>query len=173
MTVPTRGRDPVRNAYMSRVYDQMLADLHYPQAKDGSVMDASAIKHWVAWHLVRCGWRKPNNLDELGLREEYDDPVIKKRKVPGPGVVEDAVVWVDVNEPDDPLTGIEDMTFREIEQLPEEVRAEAKRRLGLAAPAPATPSAEELQTPWQIRPHISITDTPYVDDQTDWTREGL
>lgn len=171
MTSASGGRDPARNAYMSRVFDQMLGDLHYPQAKDGSIMDASAIKHWVAWHLVRCGWRKPNNLDQLALREEYDDPVIKKRKVPGPGVVEDAVIWVDFNESDDPLAGVEDMTFREIEQLPEELRAEAKRRLGLAAPLPEPPVAEQLEAPWQIQPHVTITDAPYVDDNTAWTRE--
>ena len=153
---------------MSAVYEQMLDDLQYPQAKDGSIMDASAIKPWVAWHLIRCGWRKPNNHDHLALREEFDDPLIKKRKVNSPGVVEDAVVWVPIDAPDDPLAGIENMTMRDIEELPDELRTEAKRRLGLLI----TPPAEEPEMPWQIQPHVTITDAPYVDDETDWTREG-
>lgn len=169
VTAPVRNRE--KNAYMARVLAQMLEDLQYPQAKDGSIVDTKGFGHLVAWHLVRCGWRKPNNLDDFPLVEDFDDPVIKKRKVLGPGVFEDAVVWVGFNEPDDPLAGLEDMTLREIESLPEEVRFEAKRRMGLiGTPTPdATPNFGVQ--PWTAPPRISITDAELGDD-TDDSREG-
>jgi hypothetical protein len=156
-------KDQQRNWYMTAVYAQMMADLQYPVAKDGSVMDASGIKAWVCWHLVRAGWRKPNNTDRLALREEYDDPVIKKRRVYGPGVFEDAVTWVDAAEPDDPLDNLQHMTVAEIEALPEDVRLEAKRRLGVT---PAAPQADP-QPAWTVQPYISITDAP--DETTEWS----
>lgn len=149
-----------RNAYMARVLDQMLGDLQYPQAKDGSVVDTKGFGHLVAWHLVRCGWRKPNNLDHFPLVEQYDDPVIKKRRVYGPGVYEDAVVWVSFDEADDPLADIENMTIREIESLPDEVKFEAKRRLGLIA----SPTPDDVPNfgveEWSAKPNVRITDEP-------------
>lgn len=157
-------RNPRRNAYMSQVYQDMLDDLQYPVAKDGSVMDASAIKAWVAWHLVRCGWRKPNDGE---LIDNYDAPVIKKRRVYGTGVMEDAVNWVGVDEPDDPLSDLPNMTMAEIEGLPEDLRAEARRRLGLAAPQPDS----DPQPAWSVKPFITIADEPDVDDGTEWTPE--
>lgn len=166
-TSPTTApvRNPIRNAYMSRVLEQMLGDLQYPQAKDGSIIDTKGFAHLVAWHLVRCGWRKPNNTDGVGLREEFDDPVIKKRNVSGPGVFEDAVVWVGFNEPDDPLADIENMTIREIDELPEELRYEAKRRLGLiSSPTPADVPNFGVEE-WSIKPHINITDAEDVGDE--------
>ena len=164
-------RNKQKNSYMSRVLGQMLEDLQYPQAKDGSIVDTKGFAHLVAWHLVRCGWRKPNNLDNFALREEFDDPIIKKRKVLGGGVFEDAVVWVGFNETDDPLEGLEDMTMREIEALPDEVKFEAKRRLGLAPAVPPRPSPDQLEMPWQANPLITIADAP-EEDLVDQTNEG-
>lgn len=158
-------KNPRRNAYMSRVYQQMLDDLHYPVAKDGSIMDASAIKAWVAWHLVRTGWRKPNNTDGLALVEEFDDPIIKKRRISAAGVVEDAIEWVGVNEPDDPLANLADMTMGQIEALPEVQRIEAKRRLGLLPP-PDTDA--EPEPAWSVKTFIQIADEDDVDDGTQW-----
>lgn len=157
-------KDRKRNQYMTRVYQQMLDDLQYPHAKDGSVMDASGIKAWVCWHLVRAGWRKPNNADGLPLLEEYDDPIIKKRRVYGPGIYEDAVVWVGIDEPDDPLEHLEDMTVAQIEALPDDVKVAAKRRLGLLPP----PQPDgELRPAWSVQPYVTIVDAP--DDETDWS----
>jgi hypothetical protein len=144
---------------MAAVYGQMLDDLHYPVAKDGSVMDASGIKAWICWHLVRCGWRKPNNTDNLPLIENLDEPVIKKRRVHGPGVMEDAVVWVGVHEPDDPLADLYTMTMAEIDCLDDDLKIEAKRRLGLLPPA-----EPDLQPAWSVQPFITITDEPEPDD---------
>lgn len=156
VTAPVRNRE--KNAYMARVLAQMLGDLQYPQAKDGSIIDTKGFGHLVAWHLVRCGWRKPNNLDNFPLVEEHDDPIIKPRKVLGPGVFEDAVVWVGFNEPDDPLEHLADMTMREVEALPDEVKYEAKRRLGMAT----TPTPDDVPNfgveEWSVKTRINITD---------------
>lgn len=153
-----------RNAYMSKVFDQMMADLTYPVAKDGSIMDATGIKPWVCWHLVRTGWRKPNNLDNFPLVEEYDEPVIKPRRVYGPGVIEDALTWVDFNAPDDPLADLATMTIAEIGALPPDLHLEAKRRLGLTPPPDSDPNP---QPAWTVQPFVSITDAP--DAETDWS----
>jgi len=159
-------RSADHKAYLNKVYEQMVADLHYPQGKDGAQMDATAFKYLVAWHLVRCGWRKPNNLDHLPLVEEYDDPLIKKRKVTGPGVVEDAVTWVPLDAPDDPLAHLEDMTMREIEALDPDLQLEAKRRLGLEVPVEIPESAG-----WSVQPFITITDGEEAGDDTEWIPE--
>lgn len=147
---------------MSRAYEQMLDDLQYPVAKDGSVMDASAIKAWVAWHLIRAGWRKPSQHD---LDENFDQPIIKKRRIYSPGVMADAVTWVGIDEPDDPLDGVEDLTVAQIDSLPDDLRIEARRRLGLLPPQPNT----EPQPNWSVKPFITIADEPDVDDGTEWT----
>jgi hypothetical protein len=153
--------------YLQACFDLMMGDLTYPVARDGGVMDATPIKPWVCWHLIRCGWRKPNNLDGLALVEEYDDPQIKPRKVYGPGVVEDAITWVPLGDPDDPLEHLADMTMAEINRLPPDVCLEAKRRLGMLPPAPERGDPEPA---WSVRPYIKITDEPDVDDGTAWTK---
>ena len=155
--------DIEQQRYLLRVYEQILADLTYPVAKDGSIMDCNAFKAWVGWHLVRAGWRKPNNTDGVFLIEEYDDPMIKSRRVYGPGVYEDAVQWVPFSDPDDPLGNLENMTMAQIEKLPEDLRAEAKRRLGLAPPIEQTPN----DPAWQVSPFVHI-ETGSMDESTDW-----
>lgn len=161
--------DMTRNAYMTQVYGQLIEDLTYPVDKDGNVLDAFAIRPGIAYHLVRAGWRKPNNTDHFPLVEEFDDPVIKKRKVNAPGVYEDAVTWVSTDEPDDPLADIENMTIREIDALPADLRIEAKRRLGLLPPVEQP--EEPPQPAWTVKPFITITDAEEVDESTNWTPE--
>lgn len=100
--------------------------LQYPVAKDGSVMGISDglnfMKPTLAYHLARCGIGPAN------------PPLIKRQAVTGPGVIEDAVRWVSADAPDDPLEHVEDMTMAQINALPEELRVEAKRRLGILPP---------------------------------------
>jgi len=146
-----------QNAYMSLVMDQLLGDLQNPVGKDGTVLYTEPFKAILAWHLVRAGWRKPNTLDQLALREEFDDPVIKKRAISGPGVMEDAVEWVGFSEPDDPLEHLDDMTMGQINALPEHLRIEAKRRQGLI---PERPRAEDIPNNvrrWSVKPVINIS----------------
>lgn len=129
---------------MEGAFGEFLTDCHYPVGKNGEVMQSTYFVTHVAYHMVRCGWRKAA------------DPVIKKRKVDAPGVVEDAVEWVDVNAPDDPLEGVEGMTFAQISALPEYLRRKAIRRLGGAVdvdddlPQMAEPA-------WQVTPNISYS----------------
>jgi hypothetical protein len=104
---------------MSNAFMTMLKDLRYPVGKDGSIMNADFFAPFVAYHLVRCGWR-PNS----------EKRKIKPRRVPGKGTVEDAVEWVDMSEPDDPLRHLNTMSMTEVALLPEVWKHEAIRRLG-------------------------------------------
>lgn len=104
---------------MQNAFGTMLLDLRYPVANDGSVMNADFFAPLVAYHLVRCGWRPNSNKRK-----------IKPRRVPGPGVAQDAVEWVDMEAPDDPLKGLANMSLGDISRLPDVWRHEAIRRLG-------------------------------------------
>lgn len=122
--VVERGRQEITGTTpekqeMTNAFATMLKDLRYPVGKDGSVMNADFFAPFVAYHLVRCGWR-PHS----------EKRVIKARKVPGVGMVADAVEWVDVNEPDDPLRHLDTMSMRDVAALPEVWKHEAIRRLG-------------------------------------------
>lgn len=172
-------RDP-RTEYLEAVYGQLIGDLAYPVDKNGNFLDTFAIRPGIAWHLVRAGWRKPNNTDGIALREvgtpeeAWDDPQIKPRKVHGPGVFEDAVTWVPASDPDDPLEDIQNMTMAQIEALPADLRDEAKRRLGILPPLPTKRDPNEQLTldsaqEWKVAPFITITDAEDVDDGHDWT----
>lgn len=147
------GREASESAAeMEAAFAAFLDDCKYPVSKGGEVMQADYFVIPVAYHMVRCGWRKAA------------DPVIKKRRVDAPGVVEDAVEWVPVDAPDDPLEGIEAMTFEQIAALPEYLRRKAIARLGGDVevdgdlPAMAEPA-------WQVTPNISYsTESPAGDD---------
>jgi hypothetical protein len=157
-----------RNDYMLRNFQMLLAALQYPVNKDGSVMDLDlggyGLAPGIAYHLNRAGVRIPNNTEGFPLVEEYDDPLIKKRKVYGPGVYEDACLWVPFHTPDDPLANLEQMTMAQIEALPDDVKFEAKRRLGMLPP---TPENTEPTPGWSVQPFITITDAP--DTETEWS----
>ncbi|WP_396909516.1 hypothetical protein [Mycolicibacterium sp.] len=137
-----------RKQEMTAALGAFLADCHYPVAKDGAVMDASYVKTIIGYHMVRCGWRK------------VADPVIKPRRVIAAGVIEDAVEWVDIGEPDDPLAGLENMSVRELAELTPAARAAAIRRLG----GEYEHDLPEPETPWQVTPNITITDDPITGD---------
>ena len=160
------GPTLTRSQYLQMCRKQMWADLTYPVDKDGNMMDAGGVRGTISYHLIRAGWRKPNNTDGLALVEAFDDPLIKRRKVYGPGVYEDACTWVPATDPDDPLEHLGDMTMAQIEALAPDVRLEAKRRLGIA---PAPDDAEVPAAGWTVQPHITISDEPDVDDGTEWT----
>lgn len=132
---------------MLAAYGKFLEDCHYPVAKDGTVMDASYFVAHVGYHMVRMGWRPPG-MDSA-------EPVIKKQKVVGPGVIEDAVKWVPLDAPDDPLEHLDSMTFAEISALPEDLKVEAARRLNKGRFDHDLPEPEPS---WQVSPNISITD---------------
>jgi hypothetical protein len=127
---------------MQNAFGTMLLDLRYPVANDGSVMQADFFAPLVAYHLVRCGWR-PNS----------EKRKIKPRRVPGPGVAQDAVEWVDMSDPDDPLKNLASMSLGDIARLPDVWRHEAIRRLGGAVQG-------DLPKPvngWKVETKFNIT----------------
>jgi hypothetical protein len=150
-----------RDTYRAAVRAQLAESLHYPLGTIGELIDGGpAIFLGLGWHLERDGWRRPYSMT---LIPEWDIPVIKKRKVYGPGVYEDAVTWVDFNEPDDPLENLADMTISQIEALPEDLKLEAKRRLGMLPPPPEP----DPQPAWTQPPLVNITNAP--DENTEWS----
>lgn len=136
---------------MEDAYQAFLEDCHYPVDKDGNVMDAGHFVWLVGYHMVRCGWRR------------VAAPVIKKRPVDAPGVIEGAVEWVPVDAPDDPLANVEQMTFAEISALPEWLRRKAIRRLN--GNKDVDDDLPDMQEPaWQVTPNISVKDERPIGD---------
>lgn len=166
MNSPLRQAIPGFNGEQHRAMLALMADLRYPVGanrdnvalldglpwRDGdqgqNILDS--MKAVIAYHLVRCGWRP-----DMGRR------LIKARKVLGGGVFDDAVTWIGVGEPDDPLANLAQMTISEIQELPEDVRVEAMRRIGLKVEAPKRPEG------WVASPVVNIADAPDNDDEED------
>ncbi|AID58839.1 hypothetical protein PBI_GAIA_19 [Mycobacterium phage Gaia] len=129
---------------MTAALGEFLEDCHYAVSKNGDILDTSYFKAIVGYHMIRCGWRR------------VAEPVIKKRRVIAPGVIEDACEWVDINEPDDPLENLENMSVRELAELSPEARAAAIRRLG----GDYDHDLPEPEVRWSVTPNITITDDP-------------
>lgn len=132
----------------------LMGDLRYPTSKDGSVIDITYFSTVIAYHLARCGWR----LDPQKRQ-------IKPRKITARDVVAGAVEWVDVNEPDDPLENLANMTMKEINALPPVQRAIAIRRIG----GPALPELPSHHPGWHTRTKVNITDAPDTPDGMQWS----
>lgn len=132
----------------------LMADLRYPVSKDGTVMDCTFFAPLLAWHLTRCGWRL-----------DTDKRKIKPRKITASGVVEDAVEWVPVGAPDDPLADLAEMTMAQIHKLPPIQRAEALRRMG----GPVTPELPP-NPGWHVATNLKIEDAPDPDDGYQWNQ---
>jgi hypothetical protein len=125
---------------------EMMADLTYPESKDGSTLDISFFQAIIAWHLVRCGYRK--------------DParqMIKPRRLIAQGLPPDAVEWVPVDAPDQ--LDYSSMTLAQINQLDPRNRAIALRQVG----GPETPSLPD-NPGWHVQTSIDIQDAPDPDD---------
>ena len=130
--------------------------LQYPVSPDGTVIEVGFVSATVAFHLSRCGFDFAN------------EPLIQKRKVAGPGIVVGACHWVGIEESadpllyDNPLDNIENLTIAQINSLPEPVRGEARKQLGLPYDEPG----------WKQQPNVKIEDAPdEVDDGAEWIRE--
>ena len=131
----------------------LMGDMRYPVAQDGSILDMTYFAPMIAYHLTMCGWRLDN-----------EKRLIKARKLTAKGVVQDAVEWVPVTAPDDPLRNLHEMTMLDIDRLPPAVRAEAIRRMG----GPETDALK--QNPgWRVATSINIVPAPDVDDGIQWT----
>jgi hypothetical protein len=134
---------------MTAAFTTMLRDLRYPVDKEGNVMNADFFAPLVAYHLVRCGWRPHSEKRK-----------IKPRRVPGKGMVADAVEWVDMSEPDDPLRHLDTMSMRDVAELPEVWKYEAIRRLG----GHVKNDLPEPLSGWKVDTNINIADMPREPD---------
>ena len=138
-------------------YLKAMLDLTYPEAKDGTRVDLTAFQSIVAYHMIRCGWRM-----------DIDKRMIKSRKVTARGVVENAIDWVPIDTPADPLDRISTMTMAEIDALPPSLKAEAVQRMtGEVLPdLPENPG-------WKVETSIRITDdTSEPEDGFKWTERS-
>jgi hypothetical protein len=130
---------------MQQAFATCLLDLRYPVAPDGSVMQSDYFAAFVAYHLVRCGWRP-----------HEDKRTIKPRKVPGTSLAANAVEWVDMDADDDPLHNLANMTMADIARLPDSWRHEAIRRLGGNVPN----DLPKPKSPWTVDTKINIAKAP-------------
>ena len=123
---------------------QMMADLQYPVAPDGTVLGISDALNWlkpaICYHFARCGY---------GL---LNPPLIKAQPSEN-AIIEDAVTWVAADAPDNPLADLTNMTMGQINSLPEPTRTTALRRLGLLPPPEPDPG-------WVQPPVVDIQDAP-------------
>lgn len=148
------GRTP-EQIEMMQAFDTMLKDLRYPESPpneqgESSIMNTDFFAPLVAYHLVKCGWR-PNS----------EKRKIKPRRVPQHGVVSDAVEWVGMDEPDDPLRNLDTMSMAEIALLPEVWKHEAIRRLG----GNIKSDLPEPKSKWKVNTRINIKDIPREPDE--------
>ncbi|AAD17588.1 hypothetical protein TM4_20 [Mycobacterium phage TM4] len=131
-----------------------IADaLQYPADNMGRRYDVRYLIPVLAFHLARAG-----------CVIDPERALIKPRRLPpSPGVVEDAIEWVDVNAPntiDDELAGA---TLDDLDRLSPAARAELVRRLGgdgaKVAEAEADTPLDE-RTPWRVETSIQFDDDP-------------
>jgi len=133
---------------------QLMGDLRYPVSKSGTRVDMSYFSPILAYHLARCGWR----IDPSKRQ-------IKARKLTARGLVDDAIEWVPVDAPDDPLQNLGDMTMDEIKKLPPAWRSVAMRRMG----GPETPDLPKKPEGWHVTTKLTIEDAPDPQDGFRWT----
>jgi hypothetical protein len=132
---------------------RLIGDLRYPVSRDGSILDLTFFAPLIAYHLVRCGYRIVP-----------DKQQIKPRRLDCKGVTPDAVEWVPMDAPDDPLANLANMTMAQINRLPPVQRAIAMRRInGSELPElPPNPG-------WHVATNIKIEDSPDLPDGKQWT----
>lgn len=145
-TLPPRTPgNPLTDA-MYRIADA----LQYPVDTRGRVYDCSFLLPILAYHLARAG----ADIDPQRA-------IIKSRRLPpAPGVIDGAIEWVGVNQPDrieDELAGA---TIDDIDRLSPAARAELIRRLGGDATTAAQPDDSDLdgRSPWHVETTIHFDD---------------
>lgn len=135
---------------MTAAFATMLKDLRYIEspandAGETSIMNTDYFASFVAYHLVRCGWR-PHS----------EKRTIKPRRVPGTGMVADAIEWVGMDELDDPLHNLANMSMADVARLPEVWKYEAIRQLGGTVKSDLPKPKSE----WRVDTKINIANAP-------------
>ncbi|ASR86760.1 minor tail protein [Mycobacterium phage Findley] len=131
-----------------------IADaLQYPVDNMGRRYDVRYLIPVLAFHLARAGCIVD---PELAL--------IKPRRLPpSPGVIEDAVEWVDVNAEDSIDDELAGATLDDLDRLSPAARAELIRRLGGDGTKVAEAEADaplDDRTPWHVETSIQFDDDP-------------
>lgn len=142
--LPPRSTDELSEAMY-----EIAEVLTYPVDNRGRVYDVRFMLPMLAFHLARAG-----------VRVHPDAAIIKKRRLPpSAGVVEDAVEWVGVNEPDSIDDELADATIADVDRLSPAARAELLRRLGIAtADAPADVDNLDGRVSWHVETSIQFDD---------------
>lgn len=136
------GMPPSDHPLAQAMYD--IADaLRYPTDHRGRVYDVRFLIPALSYHLAMAG--------------AVIDParaVRKPRKIPpGPGIIDDAVEWVSVDEPDTVADELDGATIADVERLSPHARAELIRRLGGNQPPPETDDLDD-RIPWRVQTNI-------------------
>lgn len=140
--LPPRPDNPLSDA----MYD--IADaLRYPVDSRGRVYDVSFLAPILAYHLARAG--------------AVIDPqraIIKPRRLPPtPGVIDGAIEWVGIDEPDRVQDELAGATIDDIDKLSPAARAELIRRLGGDTTVIDDPNLD-TKTPWHVETRIHLDD---------------
>lgn len=141
--LPKLSPRPEDDSLAAAMYD--IADaLRYPVDNRGRVYDVRFMLPALAFHLARAGC--------------VIDPsraVIKARRLPpAPGVIEDAVEWVGVNEPDRIDDELAHASIADIDKLSPAARAELIRRLGGDTTTITETTDLDARTPWHVETSI-------------------
>lgn len=125
-----------------------IADaLRYPTDHRGRVYDVRFLIPALAYHLALAG--------------AVIDParaVRKARRIPpGPGIIDDAVEWVGVDEPDTVADELDGATIDDVDRLSPHARAELIRRLG-GNPPPVADGDLDDRVPWRVQTSITLDD---------------
>lgn len=135
---------PDDDSMAAAMYD--IADaLRYPVDNRGRIYDIRFMLPAIAFHLARAG-----------AVIDPDRAVIKARRLPPtPGVIEDAIEWVGIHEPDSIDDELADATIADVDRLSPAARAELIRRLG-GDGTTITEQQTELdgRAPWHVETHI-------------------
>ncbi|QBP29682.1 hypothetical protein SEA_TYPHA_25 [Mycobacterium phage Typha] len=127
---------------IQRAYMELMEVMEFPVDQRGvphdlTAMSASALA--IAWTAVLYGFRRTG------------PALIKKRKMFGPGIYENACTWVDVNAPDDAERDLQPGDFSDDRLRPPDVRGLAARRDG---------EGPQVIAEWHTKAEVRYTDEP-------------
>ena len=131
---------------IQRAYMELVEVMEYPVDQSGRVHDLNAMPAAVmgiAWTAALYGFRRSG------------PALIKKRRLVGPGLYENACTWVDVNAPDDAERDLQPGDFSHDRLRPPDVRGLAARRDG---------EGPQVIAEWHTKAEVRYTDEPRPKD---------
>lgn len=128
---------------------QMQEDFRYPMNRNGDQMDFRFLGPWIAYHLVRCGWRQIPERRMIKARPPEEIPA---------GCYEDLVEWVSLDTPD--RIDFSNLTIEQMQQLPPSVQASAIRQLGGHTDTVLS-TGEDPRKIWKQPVHLEVDDPDF------------